>query len=1110
MAEHKANNESTGDEGIPTASYGGAGFAPGEQIGPYKLLRILGEGGYGIVYLAERQRPIKRRVALKVIKPGMDTKQVIARFEAERQALALLDHPNIAHVFNAGTTEAGRPYFAMEYVKGVPITEHCDRYKLTIEERLKLFLSVCEAVQHAHQKAIIHRDIKPSNILVAYEGEKAVPMIIDFGVAKALSQSLTETTLVTQQAQMIGTPEYMSPEQAEMTGQDIDTSTDVYSLGFLLYELLTGTLPFDSQTLREGGPERMRQLIRQQDPRIPSAQFETVEREKSVNLAGLRRTDIRSLERRLHGELDWITLKAMDKDRTQRYQTAYALAEDIQRYLNQEPVLAGPPSTAYKLRKFVMRNRGLFVSTTAIAVVVVLAAVISITLAIMATKAQRIAENAIQSETEQRQYAESQELIAKQRAYSSDINLAAQALSVNDLGRARELLNHHRPTTSNVTDLRGWEWRFLWQQCQSEALDAFCKKAGRIHSLSISHDGKWLALGSFLEGGVSIWNLQTREKELTLFPDEWFVQAAFSPKSNLLATVSLAGLYTLLGDNNQSRIRFWDLTTQKKIIEKSLDGSCLGLAFSNDGSTLVTATTTVDSLTTTIDSMDSEHENRITLWSIPDGNILESIPSNMKSFPHGTPFALAHDFSFVVHPQHRNDIRITELSKGQTKWEQTGTEGVIFALALTQDDKLLASSAGYSQSAIRLWDVDSGKEIGRLEGHHSYITDLLFRQDDKKLVSASGDQTIRIWDVSNPREGKLIRTLTGHTTEVLRIALLPDNNTLISGDRSGTVLVWDLEALKQQEEIIISNIANFAFIPEDQGILALDRNGQVHRYRGEDFNEKHDMFNVGNNFNRYWTCISPEVGLLAVNSDGVIKIWTLSDGSLVHRLDDHIETEPITFLEKGRKLLTVNRERDIHVIWDLSAKEAVKSQSWPGASELDWCCRPVFIPNKNTILTTSSFDHAHRLKDIATQHESHPDIEMYPTSGITLSPDGMSIATSSFDGFVQMWDTTKDIEETATLKGFHLGAMSVTFSPNGKRLAVGGTGETEAVKILDVQSRQELITLPGKDSIHYRVAFSADGNTIGSLSHAGLLHLWRAPSWEEIKKAEESVIKSGK
>ncbi|GAF69959.1 unnamed protein product, partial [marine sediment metagenome] len=275
-AEEKRDKEPAEEEGLPTASFDESKGRALGQVGPYKLLSILGEGGFGIVYLAERQRPVKRRVALKVIKPGMDTKQVIARFEAERQALALLEHPNIAHVFNAGTTDAGRPYFVMEYVKGIPITEHCDRHKLTIEERLKLFLRVCEAVQHAHQKGIIHRDIKPSNIQVCIEGEKAVPKVIDFGVVKAISQSLTERTLVTEQGQFVGTPEYMSPEQAEMTGQDVDTRSDIYSLGVVLYELLTGVLPFDPATLREGGVDHIRQVILEEDPKTPSTRLSTL------------------------------------------------------------------------------------------------------------------------------------------------------------------------------------------------------------------------------------------------------------------------------------------------------------------------------------------------------------------------------------------------------------------------------------------------------------------------------------------------------------------------------------------------------------------------------------------------------------------------------------------------------------------------------------------------------------------------------------------------------------------------------------------------------------------------------------------------------------------
>ncbi len=377
-AEERNDKVPDKEESLPTASMGGSGAGLSGQIGPYKLLDILGEGGFGVVYLAERQRPVKRRVALKVIKPGMDTKQVIARFEAERQALALLEHPNIAHVFNAGTTDAGRPYFVMEYVKGVPITEHCDRHKLIIEERLKLFLQVCEAVQYAHQKGIIHRDIKPSNIQVSIQGEQAVPKVIDFGVVKAISQPLTERTLVTEQGQMIGTPEYISPEQAEMTNQDIDTRSDIYSLGVLLYELLTGTLPFESHTLRKGSLEQMREVIREAEPKTPSTRVGSLGVEQSTKLADCCRTDVKTIRRELRGDLDWITLKAMEKDQMRRYQTAHAMAEDIERHLNHEPVLAGPPSIIYRMKKLLRKYRTQVVASVAAGVLLAALAAVSI------------------------------------------------------------------------------------------------------------------------------------------------------------------------------------------------------------------------------------------------------------------------------------------------------------------------------------------------------------------------------------------------------------------------------------------------------------------------------------------------------------------------------------------------------------------------------------------------------------------------------------------------------------------------------------------------------------------------------------------------------------
>jgi tetratricopeptide (TPR) repeat protein/serine/threonine protein kinase len=349
---------------------------PGTVIGSYKLLEQIGEGGFGVVFMAEQQRPIRRKVALKVIKPGMDTKQVVARFEAERQALALMDHPNIAHVFEGGETPGGRPFFVMELVKGVPITDFCDRQQRTVRERLGLFLDVCRAVQHAHQKGVIHRDIKPSNVLVTLHDDKAVVKVIDFGVAKATGQQLTEKTLYTGFAQLVGTPLYMSPEQAELSGLDVDTRSDIYSLGVLLYELLTGTTPFDSTRLKEVGYDEMRRIIREEEPPRPSTRLSTLG-QAFTTISARRKTDPKRLSQLLRGELDWVVMKALEKDRNRRYESAGAFAADVERYLRDEPVSAGPPSTLYRLRRFVRRNRrALAVTASLFVAVIVVAAVV--------------------------------------------------------------------------------------------------------------------------------------------------------------------------------------------------------------------------------------------------------------------------------------------------------------------------------------------------------------------------------------------------------------------------------------------------------------------------------------------------------------------------------------------------------------------------------------------------------------------------------------------------------------------------------------------------------------------------------------------------------------
>jgi serine/threonine protein kinase len=383
--------EDSGEETDSKTSYDIFAEIVDGKIGRYSLLKMLGEGGMGIVYLAQQDQPIKRQVALKVIKPGMDTKCVISRFDTERQVLALLKHPNIAQVYDAGTTDSSRPYFVMEYVEGLPITEHCDHHKLSIEDRLDLFMQVCKAVHHAHQKGIIHRDIKPSNILVSTQDGQTIPKIIDFGVAKAISRPLTEKTVFTEQGQLFGTPEYMSPEQADMATEDIDTRSDIYSLGVLLYVLLTGVLPFDSETLRKGGVEHIRQVIRQTDPKTPSTRLSKLG-DEAVKVAESRQTEVTKLTRRLHKELEWIPLKAMRKERIERYQSASELADDIESYLKGNALIAGPPSTSYLLKKFVRRNRALVMGIVAVFAVSIAGTIISTVFAIKAERQARTSQ----------------------------------------------------------------------------------------------------------------------------------------------------------------------------------------------------------------------------------------------------------------------------------------------------------------------------------------------------------------------------------------------------------------------------------------------------------------------------------------------------------------------------------------------------------------------------------------------------------------------------------------------------------------------------------------------------------------------------------------------
>jgi len=1044
---------------------------PGTIIGRYKLLEKIGEGGMAVVYMAEQEQPVRRKVALKIIKLGMDTKNVIARFEAERQALALMDHPNVAKIFDGGTTETGRPYFVMELVRGVSITEYCDTNHLSPRERLELFAQVCQAVQHAHTKGIIHRDIKPSNVMVTLHDSQPVPKIIDFGIAKATNQRLTEKTLFTRYAQIIGTPEYMSPEQAQMSGLDVDTRTDVYSLGVLLYELLTGTTPFGEEELRRAGYLEMQRVIREQEPVKPSTKLSTLG-ETLTGIAKCRNSTPELLRKAIRGDLDWIVMKSLEKDRVRRYETASGLAEDIRRHLEHEAVLACPPSTLYRFQKLVRRNKGVFAAVAIVAATLVTGLTISMVSLVREQHARRVAVTAQEKEAAQRRKAEA-------LAYASDMSLAQQALARDDLGRARRLLDAHRPLPGEV-DLRGWEWRYLWQECRSDALGELCRYPHAAHSVAYSPDGRMLAVAGYVPGFIDIWDVSTRQRIVLLQPQEGCI-AAFSPRGDLLAT------------DAGNQICLWQTATWTMIKQIPLNGGVRALKFSPDGTRLASLSVPDD----------------ITVWEVNPW-------AEVRRMHHGVNLTnvliiATLDFSpdsKKLIAENLGHLCAIDLASGTTSFDVPAahrSEGLT-PVAWSPSRSPIVSGSAFSFGPIRLWDGASGRLFGELKGHTSWISELVFSTDGLRLYSASADQTIRIWDVG---EQRCLATLRGSTDEIWGMALSPDGTTLASAGKDGVVCFWN--ALPRPEEkmprvIELERPAESAFSPNSR-VLAVPCAGTVRLFDLATFQEIEQLPQLGSDVQR--VSYAPDGALLAgEGTSGRLRVWSCAERRLVWESAD--SNAPLCawgFRADGKRFFSLDRKgkaiwRDT-LTWQTTGTFGVPTQSISPAAPTPAALSPDGrLLGVGTETGAVYWLNAQTGELLATSTDAHHR-EVFT---IAFSADGLQAASVGGDGMVAIWDPSS-LRLKSRFRGHMHASYAAAFSPDGQRLATGCACEQEAVRLWDLSAEtpHELIAPVGQGWLFPFVGYSPDGQWLAACSREGTLYLWRGPSWEEIEAAEKKM-----
>jgi WD40 repeat protein/serine/threonine protein kinase len=1078
--------------------------APGLVLaGRYKLVEPIGEGGMGTVWMAQQVEPVKRAVAVKLVKAGMDSRAVLARFEAERQALALMDHPNIARVLDAGMTADGRPYFVMELVKGVPITEFCDARKLTLRERLELFVPVCQAIQHAHQKGVIHRDIKPSNVLVTLYDDHAVPKVIDFGVAKAAGTPLTDKTMMTGFGAVVGTPEYMSPEQASFNQLDVDTRSDVYSLGVLLYELLTGSPPHPRKELEKAGLLEVLRVIREQDPPRPSARLSTSHALASI--AAVRGTEPARLTRLVRGELDWLVMKALEKDRARRYETANALAAEVQRFLAGEPVQAVPPSAGYRLRKFVRRHRTGVLTALGFALLLLAAAAVSSWQAVIATRAEREAND-------RRRDAEGARAALRRSLYDADLALAQVGWERGDVPRVRALLDGQRPGPGEP-DLRGFEWHYWGRMCRSELRSVRLPGAGPAGAV-LSADGQ-ICVGVYAgpgpenlrQGEIRVWDPTTGDRRVTLVPYPGDMLHGGCPVLSQDGRSLCVPTYAPL--------KVWDTATgRERLVLNPPPGRFLvtACALDRDGSRVAALLT--------------EYQTQIwgtrtvgKVWALDGGKELLKLPE-LK----GGPLALAYSpddgrlAALVVTVEETGhhvdgEVIVWDGGTGRETLRIKGavTPGTNGSLVWSPDGKLVVAAGGNpdrtAAPAVRVWDARSGELRFELTGPSGWVTQLAFSPDGGRLAAASADKRVWLWDLAGPNVGigrSPVRVYPGHDGPALTVAFGADGRHLYSVGADGVVKVWDGQVTDRR---ILDRGS-----PSDQVIsLATDAGGTR---CGAVWASAKGALEV-----RVWdrdgnvTFSKSEVGWVEENLNALPAVVVIApDASraalLTRKFGPH--------RPPGEKRTYETALR----VWDLRTGKEVFSRSGSGG----WFEAVAFSRDGRRLAVS----HAHvdrrddggevaRSRLIVHDLDEMKEVLSTAVEGyaapLALSPDGRRVAGGVFAWFRQSPDDGLRIWDVATgdvvpARGVPPGRFTrVTFDPTGALLAASVRG---SVSVIDASTGRERWSLKGLRGTAVDVAFSPDGTRLAAIGRvSGVrgseVRLWDLATGREVLSLESEL-----